>query len=201
MIKLTQSRKRRGYARNAGCSGLRDGGDRRAAKEMRWDERWYQAPSVWAASSELPAHHCCSTLFHFLHHTFSHAEVQTPREITVCARVCACVCVTERESARKTKENTEREREQNCFPSYSAFYLKIDAGLIKKKKASVWASDLCCSNKKSLVVLYNTEEATHRLTKGLNHSTPQWKWPPQKHNPSLSLSPRCPPSFFISYFI
>lgn len=52
--------------------------------------------SMWVASSELPAQHRFSSLFHFLHLNLSQADVQSPREISHPARcgkgVVACVC-------------------------------------------------------------------------------------------------------------
>lgn len=119
--------------------------DRRDRRPKRWDKRWYQAPSMWVASSVLPRHHCFSSLFHFLLLTRSHAKVQSPREISHPVR-CVCVCLLvwlcewvfegNRDCKQDEREQGERENKIVFHPrAYnSALYLKIDAELKASKE-------------------------------------------------------------------
>lgn len=54
-------------------------------------QRWYQATTMWAVSSELPVHHCFPSLFNFLLLTLSNTKVQSPGEISQPTVVRECV--------------------------------------------------------------------------------------------------------------
>lgn len=184
MIKLTTVPKRQRacwvlWAR--AC--LRDRKDGRAAKkdEMRGGIRLL---SMWVASSELPAQHRFSSLFHFLHLNLSQADVQSPREISHPARcgkgvvACVCDCVSvcvwgeERVKTRTGRGGGAMGTKLFSIPRLinPLLYLKIDAGMKKGHQSK--HQKMCCSNRKSLVVLCCA--VLHRFSR--NHKRKDWKW-------------------------
>ena len=205
MIKLTTVPKRQRacwvlWARG----GLWDRKDRRAAKkdEMRGGIRLL---SMWVASSELPAQHRFSSLFHFLHLNLSQADVQSPREIShparcgkgVVACVCVCVCVwgEERMKARRTRTGRGWEGGATRTKLFSVprliiplLYLKIDAGMKKGHQSK--HQKMCCSNRKSLAVLCCA--VLHRFSRGHKRKDWKWKWRRNPEEPwSLSNVQAC----------
>lgn len=162
MTNMTQAQG--GYTR-AGCSvlGLVCETNQTAGQPKWWDERWYRATPMWAVSSELPVHHCFPSLFHFLLLTLSNTKVQSPGEISQPTVVTECVW--RKGGVQERRKRTGAEIVFRPKALNAVLYLKIDSFF--STPALIWSSEMCRSNRKSLLVLYGYT---------FGYTRKKWKW-------------------------